>query len=89
LVREKRQVRETIFHVQKLGDCYLETNKARVVLATCLNGIPEPDITLEHHFTPVSSRILSLEHQSVDNHNEANQTVCTNAKGNSEVEVLQ
>jgi hypothetical protein len=89
LVREKRQVCETIFHVQKLGDCYLETNEVRVVLATCLNGIPEPGITLKYDFAPIRSRILSLEHQSIDDHNETNQTICANAEGNSEVEVLQ
>ena len=57
--------------------------------SACLNGIPEPDIALEYHLTPFRSRILSLEDDSIDNNNEANETVRTNAEGDSKVEILQ
>lgn len=53
-----------------------------------LNGVPELRITLKHILASIRPRILSFEDHRIDNHNQANQTVRSNAEGNSKIEIL-
>lgn len=55
----------------------------------CLNGVPEVDIAFEHNLALVRPCVLSLEDHGVDNDDEADQAVRSNAERDSKVKILQ
>lgn len=59
-----------------------------LVTRPILDGIPKVNITFEHHLAPVCPCVLSLEDHGVDNNNETDQAVRSNAERDSKVKIL-